>query len=100
MNPREVSAFSSALCTSCCTASRRSCSRVGHDVVLVLVPLLQGRWHDRLGQELREIAQLVDDGKLEPLLDEQRFGFSEVGEAHRRLEASEHVGKITLENDL
>ena len=70
------------------------------DVVLVLVPLLQGRWHDRLGQELREIAQLVDDGKIEPLLDEQRFGFSEVGEAHRRLEASEHVGKITLENDL
>lgn len=70
------------------------------DVVLVLVPLLQGRWHERLGEELREITELVDSGEIEPLLDEQRFGFSEVGEAHRRLEASEHVGKIALENDL
>ena len=69
------------------------------DVVLVLVPLLQGQWHNRLGSELEEIADLVDSGAVEPLLDDQRFGFSEVGEAHSRLEASEHVDKIALEND-
>ncbi|WP_336364010.1 zinc-binding dehydrogenase [Halalkalicoccus salilacus] len=70
------------------------------DVVLAILPILRGEGRARLGRELREIADLVDDGDLEPLLDERRYGFTEVGEAHRRLEAGEGVGKIALENDL
>lgn len=70
------------------------------DVVLAILPILQDEWQARLGHELREIAEMVDDGDLEPLLDERSFNFSEVGEAHRRLEAGEGVGKIVLENDL
>ncbi|MFC7007725.1 zinc-binding dehydrogenase [Halalkalicoccus salilacus] len=70
------------------------------DVVLAILPILRGEGRARLGRELREIANLVDDGDLEPLLDERRYGFTEVGEAHRRLEAGEGVGKIALENDL
>ncbi|WP_336344101.1 zinc-binding dehydrogenase [Halalkalicoccus ordinarius] len=70
------------------------------DVVLAILPILQDERQARLGDELREIAALVDDGDLEPLLDERRYGFSEVGEAHQRLEAGEGVGKIVLENDL
>ncbi|WP_122089387.1 zinc-binding dehydrogenase [Halalkalicoccus subterraneus] len=70
------------------------------DVVLVILPILRDAWHDRLGDELHEIAELVDDGALEPLVDERRHGFSEAEEAHRRLEEGDAVGKIVLENDL
>ncbi|ADJ15183.1 zinc-binding dehydrogenase [Halalkalicoccus jeotgali] len=70
------------------------------DVVLVILPILRDAWHARLGEELREIADLVDDGDLAPLLDERRHGFSEVEEAHRRLEEGDALGKIVLENDL
>lgn len=70
------------------------------DVVLVILPILRDAWHDRLGHELREIAGMVDDGDLEPLVDEQRHGFSESEEAHRRLEEGDALGKIVLENDL
>lgn len=70
------------------------------DVVLVILPILRDAWHDRLGHELREIADLVDDGDLEPLVDETHHGFSEAEEAHRRLEEGDALGKIVLENDL
>ncbi len=70
------------------------------DVVLVILPILRDEWQARLGRELREIAGMANDGDIAPLIDERRYGFSEVDEAHRRLEAGEGVGKIALENDL
>ncbi len=48
----------------------------------------------------REIAEtvwpLVEEGALRPELD-QLFPLGEASEAHRRMEAGEHVGKIVLE---
>lgn len=66
----------------------------------MLVPLLTGRGRERHGQILRQAARLVDAGLLRPLLDSQRFGFTRVADAHRRLESGEAVGKLVLENDL
>ena len=64
-------------------------------VVLVILPVLLGDRQERIGEELAEIADLVDDGALEPHIEE-RFGFDEVAEAHRRAEAGDFSGKLLL----
>ncbi|WP_160134773.1 zinc-binding dehydrogenase [Halococcus salsus] len=64
-------------------------------VVLVILPVLLGDRQERIGEELAEIADLVDDGALEPHIVE-RFGFDEVAEAHRRAEAGDFSGKLLL----
>jgi len=68
--------------------------------VFMLIPLLHGIGMAHHGAILREVARLVDDGRLRPLLDDHRFGFSEVAEAHRFLERGQAVGKVVLVNDL
>jgi NADPH2:quinone reductase len=65
-------------------------------VVFMLLPMLLGRGRARHGGLLTDAARLVDDGRLRPLLDSRKFSFSEAGEAHRRLESGEAVGKVTL----
>ncbi len=41
-----------------------------------------------------EVAKLVDEGKLKPLIHEQRFTFDEINEAHAFFEAKRHTGKV------
>jgi NADPH:quinone reductase len=67
-------------------------------VVLVILPVLLGDRQERIGEELADIADLVDDGALEPHIEE-RFGFDEVADAHRRAEAGDFSGKLLLVND-
>ncbi len=40
-------------------------------VVFMLIPLLRGIGLERHGQILKEVAGLVDEGRLRPLLDSQ-----------------------------
>ena len=68
--------------------------------VFMLIPLLHDIGTERHGAILRQLAALVDDGHVRPLLDEHRFAFSRVAEAHRFLESGQAVGKVVLENDL
>ncbi len=67
-------------------------------VVLVILPVLLGDRQERIGAELADIAALVDDGAVEPHIDE-RFAFDEVADAHRLGEDGDFVGKILLENE-
>ena len=64
-------------------------------VVLVILPVLMGDRQERIGEELADVATLVDDGAVEPHVAE-RFGFDEVSEAHRTAEAGEFHGKLLL----
>lgn len=66
-------------------------------LVMMLIPLLHGIGREHHGKILRDIARIVDDGKLKPLIDAKRFSFEEAGEAHRRLESGEGKGKVSLE---
>ena len=66
-------------------------------VVFMLIPLLHNLGRSHHGEILRNIAQLVDDKKLRPSLDDSRVRFADVAQAHARLEAVEHCGKIVLE---
>jgi len=64
--------------------------------VFMLIPLLKGIGRDHHGKILSQLALLVDEGHVRPLLDEERFSFAEVGAAHRKLERGRAVGKIVL----
>ncbi len=49
-------------------------------VVLVILPVLLGDRQERIGDELETIATLVDNGALEPHIDD-RYAFEEVADA-------------------
>ncbi|MEO1969013.1 MAG: NAD(P)H-quinone oxidoreductase [Sphingomonadaceae bacterium] len=44
----------------------------------------------------RQVWPLVEDGTIRPVMDE-RFPLVDAGEAHRRMEAGDHIGKIVLD---
>ncbi len=62
----------------------------------MLIPLLTGIGREKQRGILREVAKLVDEGKLRPLIHRQRFTFDEVNAAHELFEAKGHTGKILL----
>jgi len=67
--------------------------------VLILLPLLSGVGRATHGRILTDLAQLVDAGKIRPLIDEHVFTFREVASAHQLLEAGHALGKVVLVND-
>ena len=69
-------------------------------VVFMLIPMLYGIGRAAHGEILTKLAQLVDEGKVRPLLDPQSFTFSEVEAAHRHAESGLAIGKVTLKQEL
>lgn len=67
--------------------------------VFMILPILHGEGMEHHGAILQKIAQLVDEGKCRPLLDNESYSFSDASSAHRRLESGEAVGKVTLVNE-
>ena len=64
--------------------------------VLVLIPLFHGVNHESHGRILTMIAELVDSGKITPIIDNSNYSIWEVARAHDHLESGKAVGKITL----
>jgi NADPH2:quinone reductase len=65
-------------------------------VVFMLIPMLHGVGRTHHGEILSKLAQLVDEGKIRPLLDPKSFSFADVAEAHRYAESGQAIGKLTL----
>ncbi|KTD72702.1 zinc-dependent alcohol dehydrogenase family protein [Legionella tucsonensis] len=65
--------------------------------VLMLLPLLHNVQRDRHGRILKEIASLVEDGHLNPLIDPHLFYFENIDKAHSLLESGKAVGKIVVQ---
>ncbi|WP_238398111.1 zinc-binding dehydrogenase [Halorussus salinus] len=67
-------------------------------VVLSILPVLRGTGRERVGDRLRRINEVVADGGLEPVLDDEQFALTAEGvaDAHRYAEEGDHVGKISL----
>jgi len=65
-------------------------------LVSMLIPMLHdvGRAHH--GDVLRTVARQVDDGRLTPLVDDRRFTFDEIGDAHAYAEAKKQIGKVAV----
>jgi len=64
--------------------------------VFTLMPLLTGWGQAHHGEILGEAAALVDAGKLKPLLNQQRFGVSEIDAAYALVESGA-LGKVVVE---
>lgn len=67
-------------------------------LVFMLIPLLHDVGRDRHGAILSRVAALVDRGDFKPLIDEKRFTFDQVGEAHAFAESGKQVGKVLVVN--
>ena len=66
-------------------------------VVFMLIPMLHNHKRDEHGAILAKLGEIVDAGALKPLLDEKRFGLSEVGQAYDRLTSGQAIGKVVVE---
>lgn len=64
--------------------------------VLMLIPMTQGLNRKAHGDILRQIAALVDQGAIRPLLDDSDFSLWQASDAHARFESGKAIGKIAL----
>lgn len=66
-------------------------------VIFRSISLLHGIGMDDQPRLLKAMQDLLEQGKVRPLIDSQRFRFTEIGKAHRHLESGQAMGKILLE---
>jgi NADPH:quinone reductase-like Zn-dependent oxidoreductase len=64
--------------------------------VFTLLPLITGEGRAHHGEILAAAAKLADEGKLRPLLSEERFDASAIGRAHAVVAAGS-LGKVVVE---
>lgn len=67
-------------------------------VVFMLIPMLHNYKREEHHQILKSIAQITEQGKYKPLLDERKFTLEQAGEAHAHLESRKAIGKVVIEN--
>jgi NADPH2:quinone reductase len=59
-------------------------------------PMATGVGAEHHGEILREVAKLVDSGKLRPLVDPKSFTFEQIGAAHAHAESNKVIGKVVV----
>jgi NADPH:quinone reductase len=65
-------------------------------LVFMLIPLLFGIGRAHHGEILSQLAELVDAGKVRPLLDAQTFDMTEIALAHQRAASGQAIGKVVV----
>lgn len=65
--------------------------------VFMLIPMLHDIGREAHGRILREVAALVDQGRLRPLIDPERFTLDRVAAAHAKLEGGRALGKLVID---
>lgn len=67
-------------------------------VVFMLIPMLHN--HDRAAHAriLRILAEIVEAGRLTPVLDESRFSLEQAGQAYARLTSGKGMGKVVIDH--
>ena len=65
-------------------------------VVFMLIPMLHNYKREQHGQILAKLAEIVDAGKLIPIVDTEHFELEEVGKAHDRLASRKAMGKVVV----
>lgn len=65
-------------------------------LVFMLIPILHNIGRERHGEILAIATKLVDAGELKPLIDDKRFTFDQIGEAHAYAESGKQVGKVLV----
>lgn len=65
-------------------------------MIMQPLPLITGFRRDHYGKILTQVAELVDQGKITPLIDPQQFTLSQIAAAHQHLEQRKGFGKIAV----
>jgi len=65
-------------------------------VVFMLIPMLHDHKREQHGDILTKLAEIADAGKLQPVVDEQRFGLEDAGKAHDHLASGQAIGKVVI----
>lgn len=60
------------------------------------LPLLTGARRAHYGMILNQLARLLDDGAIRPLIDPNEFTICQVAKAHAHLESGKAIGKVVL----
>jgi NADPH2:quinone reductase len=64
--------------------------------VFMLLPILNNQGREAHGKILTKIAEIVDAGKLKPLIDPHPFTLASVSDAHALLESGKAHGKVVV----
>jgi NADPH:quinone reductase len=67
-------------------------------VTFMLLKILNKEFRNDHGVILKKVAQVVEEGKLRPLIDESVFTFDDATKAHQYLESQQAMGKVVLKN--
>lgn len=65
-------------------------------LVFMLIPMLFGGGRAHHGEILSKLAQIVDEGKIRPLLDSKIFSMTDIASAHQHAESGQAIGKVVL----
>lgn len=68
-------------------------------ITFMLLKVIDKDRRQEYGKILREVTTLVEEEKLQPLVDKQTFTFNQVIEAHTLLESNKAIGKVVLTNE-
>ncbi|WP_017446490.1 zinc-dependent alcohol dehydrogenase family protein [Gayadomonas joobiniege] len=66
-------------------------------VIFMLIPMLHNANRKTHGAILKDLAAIVGQGALKPIVDEQRFTLAEVGKAHDHLSSGKARGKVVID---
>ncbi len=69
---------------------------LGLHAVFMLLPILKNVGRQQHGKILAKIAEIVDQGKLKPLIDSHQFSLETVPDAHALLESGKARGKVVI----
>jgi NADPH2:quinone reductase len=65
-------------------------------LVFMLIPMLFNVNRTHHGEILSKLAQIVDEGKIRPLLDSRIYSMAEIASAHQYAESGQAIGKVVL----
>ncbi|MEL0636772.1 zinc-dependent alcohol dehydrogenase family protein [Marinomonas sp. TI.3.20] len=66
-------------------------------VVFMLIPMLHNHKREQHQHILTQLANIVDEGKLKPILDTETFALEDVSKAHDRLASRKVIGKVVID---
>ncbi|MAM25714.1 MAG: quinone oxidoreductase [Rhodobacteraceae bacterium] len=66
-------------------------------IVFMLLPMLHDVGREAHGQILADLAKLVNDGAVKPLLDAPNFTLTQTDDAYARLQSGQAIGKVVVE---
>ncbi len=66
-------------------------------VVFMLIPMLHNTKREEHAKILTKLTEIAEAGALRPVLDEQRFGLEQAGQAQDRLSSGKGMGKVVID---